>query len=150
MSGDKPWLSSFTVELPVKLQSKSNFRTGKGSSKRWAGLQAFEMVVANKVREAIPDDWDMGDKNKPISERPIVIMIISATSNYDAANFSKSVADAVEGIVYWNDKSLRYPVAESRTDKHVNGVLSFALMAPGSPVSECRRAVGELLCDIDD
>lgn len=147
---DKPWISAFSVSVPVKLQSKSNFRRGKGYQKKWADLKSFDTVVAATVRGAIPDEWPLGDPDDSPDNRPVVMMIVSAKSRYDAANFSKSIADAVEGIVYLNDRSLRYPVAESRTDKNVLCDLAFAVFDPETPISVCRNSIGLLFEEMDN
>lgn len=99
-------MRTFTVVLPTALQSKSNFTYSAGTKKQFQALKAYEQAVGLLAYRALPDDWDLGDADLPLAERPEVLLgVVAMNSNYDSANFTKSVADALEGVLYINDKS---------------------------------------------
>lgn len=105
-----PWDQAFWFEVPCEMRSKSNARRGKDPRTReqWRSQKAYESAVAQAARAQLPRGWDVGDPAVGLPRRPQIVSFIFARSAIDAANFSKSTLDAVEGIVYVTDASVRY------------------------------------------
>lgn len=139
-----PWKKAFYVQLPTALHSKSNYRhnSKKGA---WSSLRNFEMVSGITLASAIPDGWELGEVTSPVKNRPVVVMAIVARSMLDASNFSKSLADAAEGVVVHNDASISAvsSVGErGRKDPRVG--VAFAQLPAGSGLEEQAAALSEL------
>lgn len=102
------WDQAFYADLEVAAASKSNFRRGSHrEGAAWAQLRDWEAGVGNLVRAALPAGWELGERGEALSSRPAVVGLVVATTLLDAANLSKSLADALEGVVYHTDASLR-------------------------------------------
>lgn len=138
-----PWDRAFYVDLPAKLRSKSNYRQGK---KGWGALVTFESVVAAVLAEARPDGWDLGEKKRALKDRPVLVMAVVATSLVDSTNFTKSVADAMEGVLVVNDASIlgSATLAERTRDNQRCGV-AVAQLPAGSSIADQAVALQELV-----
>ena len=91
------------LEIPLKVISKSNYRH-KGSS-TWQRFKGFEEELIMLVRASLPKEWK-GSSN----EKYYGITII-ANSKIDAGNFSKSILDALEGLLYDDDCDVKVVVS---------------------------------------
>lgn len=143
-----PWDSAFYVELPSKLRSKSNYRHGQ---KGWGALATFEAVAGGTFAQARPEDWDLGAKNKPLKSRPVVVIAIAATSLLDSTNFTKSVADAMQGVLVHNDASVAgsSTICERAKDNQRCGV-AVAQLPAGAGLREQSEALRALLDQLPD
>lgn len=140
-----PWLTGFMLRAPLRLRSKSNFRRShRGSDSAWSDASTFERDLGLLVRQSRPASWDVGDAALTLSERPVVVSFIAARSTIDVANFSKSVLDALEGILYVSDASvLASGAVGSRGRGSTSLLLGFAQIPPGSgPVDATSALTG--------
>lgn len=142
-----PWLDAFWIELGFPLQSKSNFRRGSARSagSGWKASQEFERSVGYAVRAALPEGWQMGERDAGVAQRPVVVVQIFADTMLDSGNLSKSVLDALEGVVFHTDASVAYSgslARRTRTDQR--SFLAIALLAPGSSSAEIVEAQAAL------
>lgn len=111
-------------ELP-QLRSKSNFRRG-GNVKSWNRIQSFEDELAITARSHRPSSWPMGDAASPVASRPAVVAVVIAGTLLDTGNVTKSLYDALEGVLYHTDASIR---AELVVTERVKGGRAFAAFA---------------------
>lgn len=138
-----PWERAFYAELPTALHSKSNHRHGAKSG--WATLRNFEIITGMTLANSLPEGWDLGDPTDPVAARPAVVMVILAQSMLDTSNFSKSVADAAEGVVVHNDASITATSSLGiRAQKNPRAAVAFAQLPAGSSLTERSRALTEL------
>lgn len=139
-----PWDQAFCFPVDFEMRSKSNHRryvSGKGGRDNWRSLQDFEKSLSLLARSARPSGWDMGEPERPLPERPMVVSFVFARSVLDAANLSKSVLDACEGVVFHNDASVRYcGTLGVRTRTNPGGLVAFAALPAGSSVVEVLAA----------
>ena len=134
---------AFWIPLPA-VRSKSNYRhMDKGNA--WRKLQGFENEVALSARAVLPSAWVLGDKAASVSERPSVVCCIAAKSLLDAGNLSKSVLDAVQGVIYYSDASVK-AVTEivERTSTDQCGAAGFVLLKPDATEDEVIDALTAL------
>ena len=87
------------IEFDSKLVSKSNYRI-KGKE-RWGRIKDFEQHLAVIAKKNKPAIWDSGTYNGNF------LIVITANSKVDVGNYSKSVLDALEGVLYSNDKNVK-------------------------------------------
>lgn len=143
--------ASFCVVVPFPLRSKSNFRR-RSQSRDWAVEQAFRRDLSVVVSAARPVNWPMGDATVPVAQRPAVACVIVATSTLDTANLSKSVLDALEGVVYHTDAQVRYQCAVSNRGRSAQrAVLAFAALDADTELSELHAhgaRLAELALDV--
>ena len=139
-----PWGQAFWVDVPLSLRSKSNFRRGAGRGE-WARQRSFSEDLARIVRAAVPVDWELGSFDAALKDRPVVVAVIVARSVLDAGNFSKSVLDACEGVVFHNDASVLHSGAygeRGRTDQRI--MLGFARLESGASLDQLVAAASAL------
>lgn len=143
-----PWVEAFWVDLGTRLRSKSNFRRAprrRAGSAEWSSLARFEQTVATVVREQLPSSWELGAVGASIAQRPVVVAVVVARSLLDSGNFTKSVLDACEGLVFRTDASVLASAAvseRSRTDQR--SVVAFARLAPAASTEEIASAAAAL------
>lgn len=143
----KPWEQAFVFDVPLELRSKSNFRRHQGNAGRgaWKAFKDFEANLALLARQARPLGWELGDAERPLPTRPVVVAFVFARSTLDAANLSKSVLDACEGVVFHNDASVRYCATLGvRTRSDSGGLVAFARLAPDADAHATLRAAWAL------
>lgn len=134
---------AFFIDLP-RVRSKSNYRHSRRSS-TWSSIQGFEGEVCIEAKAACPEDWQMGDLADPIAARPGVVACVAARTMLDAGNLSKSVLDAVQGVVYHSDASVRGVTELTRRARaNQNGVAAFVLLDAAAPESEVLEVLAEL------
>lgn len=134
---------AFYIVLP-RVRSKSNYRHSRRSS-TWSGIQSFEGEVCIEARAACPEEWQVGDLSDPIAARPGVVACVAARTMLDAGNLSKSVLDAVQGVVYHSDASVRGVTELTRRARaNQNGVAAFVLLGVDAPESEVLEVLAEL------
>lgn len=134
---------AFCFDVPFPLRSKSNFRRGSArAGADWAAEQAFRAQLAVLARAALPEGWDVGTFELPLASRPTVVSCVVARTLLDAGNLSKSVLDAVEGIVVANDAAVRscLTLAE-RGASNQRGLVGFACLAPGASLAAMHDTV---------
>ena len=141
-----PWIRAFGCPIPFAIHSKSNFRRGGASSSTaWRDEQAFRSQLAALVGSALPAGWDPGDRAVPLAARPVFAVAIVAISRLDTANLSKSILDALEGLVFINDAQVRYQVATSERRGDPRGLVAVAALDPGVTPAELAKAGSALL-----
>lgn len=122
------------VDLPGRVRSKSNYRFDRRGG--WAELRRFEEEVAWAARSALPDGWPSDDPDVWF------VMVILAGTALDTANLPKSITDALEDVVYPNDRQVRW-ISCSALPHPGGGVVAAAPVPPFSDLetmeSEARR-----------
>jgi hypothetical protein len=146
-----PWRQAFAVQTDFALRSKSNFRRyarGRRAARAWAEFSDFEKRMATLIGSHLPSGWDLG-RGLALPQRPVVVVAVIGRTTLDAANLSKSVLDACEGVVVVNDASVRF-VAEAslRTRSRQSGVVAFALLEPGSSLELVMAAGAALVTEV--
>lgn len=140
-------LSGFPVVRfrTTQVISKSNFRRG---DQTWRKVRDFEDAVAMEARIALPLDWVSGNPDSPVAARPKVVAVISARTLLDAGNISKSILDAVQGVLYVNDAEVA-AVTEmvTRSRSNQGAVVSFVQLPSTSTQEDITRALQALLAD---
>jgi hypothetical protein len=139
---DGPWRCAFWVQVPFAIRSKSNFRRyAPGvSSGEWREYQAFERGVAAAVRSVIPASWQVPDPAVRLAVRPQVAAFVAAKSRLDSANFSKSVLDACEGLLFVSDASVQGTGSLAVRGSGSCFALAFAQLDPGAEPSAMQAA----------
>ena len=135
--------------------SKSNFRffgDAANGGDRWKRFKDFEADLRQVLLAKRPDDWEVGERDAPVEDRPVVVVSVWARSLLDTANLDKSILDAGQPPkvaaalvpyltkqdvpVYWNDASVRalLPCSErgEPADDGLGAVIGYACMAPGT------------------
>ena len=141
------WRSAFVFELPSQLRSKSNFRRGGD----WRPLTGFSNSVATTALMFRPAGWVLGDASRPVAERPPVVAVVAARTLLDSSNLSKSVLDAVEGVLYHTDASVRGETSVAyRSGKAQRGYAAFALLHDAASVAEVAAALADLVGPVVD
>ena len=145
---DGPWIEAFWFSPQAQLRSKSNFRRVKKSSSGagdWGSLKRFEQTISTTARIARPSTWKIGNNNEAVSVRPMIVSVVVAKSMLDAGNFSKSVLDACEGVVFHTDASVVASTGVSERGRiGQRCVIGFARLAPGSSLENVAKAVAAL------
>ncbi|RJL23944.1 hypothetical protein [Bailinhaonella thermotolerans] len=138
------WDQAFAVEVPLSLTSKSNYRRQR-SGRNWRDHQAFELVVRARLRQALPEGWELGDADAKVIERPSVVMAVLGQTLYDSGNTPKGVADAAQGVVVHTDASIDATVAITRRGAGDGRfTLAFARLPAGSDLAAKAAAAAEL------
>jgi len=139
---DERFERALWCELPFPLRSKSNFRRGDArSAAQWRAEQSFRSDVATLCAAARPQGWDTGSLDVALSRRPCFAVVLVAASTLDTANLSKSVLDALEGVLYVNDAQVRFEAALSqRRREHQRAVLAAAQLPASSTSAELAAA----------
>jgi hypothetical protein len=138
-------------ELP-QLRSKSNFRRG-ANTKSWNRLQGFEDELAITARSHRPASWPMGDAAAPVASRPAIIAVVVAETLLDTGNVTKSLYDALEGVLYHTDASIRAELVVTERAKGGRAFAAFAVCEHGDAASYARAVAGlaeALLASIQD
>lgn len=137
-----PWLRGFWVELPFVARSKSNYRQGDAG---WGSLASFEDAIAAIVAQHVPAGWELGSSLERVADRPVVVALVAARSVLDAANLSKSVLDALQGVCYVSDAQVAGSVNVGERGR-LGQWLSIALaqLSPGAPLDAVVAATSEL------
>lgn len=92
------------LEIPFKVLSKSNFRYSK---KNWKNLKNFEENLKFYILSKL-DNYFISEK-----EGALFGIRIITNSKYDTGNLSKSILDALEGVIYENDKMVTVVISEN-------------------------------------
>lgn len=137
---DGPWVQGFFVDVPVPLVSKSNARRYRRGSAPVRSDSSFESSVGLIVRSVRPAGWDAGDPSDALADRPSLVVVISARSLLDAGNFSKSVLDALEGVLYVNDASVRSVCCFAERGRSDGFRLAAARLDGSASLKELARA----------
>lgn len=109
------------IKINNKIISKSNYRQTKGAS--WARYKEFEKLVAIEVKKNKLQNWDSMLFNKDYG------ILIVANSKVDVGNYNKSILDALEGIIYKNDRQVKISISiqenKLNKDTFIIGILPF-------------------------
>lgn len=135
----------------MPLRSKSNFRRsrrGSTESGAWDRSKVFEESLGWLVRAARPEVWVLGDRDALLAERPVVVAAIAARSRIDVANFSKSVLDACEGVLFVTDASVLGVVCLGERGVGDDTLLGFAQLPPASAPAVVAEALGVLASEL--
>ena len=142
-----PWSCGFVLRTGMQLRSKSNFRRSRRGSEHggtWERSKAFEESLGWLVRAARPEGWVLGERTVPLDTRPVVVAAIAARSRLDVANFSKSVLDACEGVLYVTDASVLGVVCLGERGVGDDTLLGFAQLDPGATPGAVATALSVL------
>ena len=142
-----PWLCGFTLRVPLVLRSKSNFRRHRGgvsTSGSWGNSQNFERSLGLLVRSARPANWVLGERDDTVAARPVVVAFLAARSTIDVANYSKSVLDACENVLYVTDASVLGVTSVGLRGHGQELLVGFAQLAPGATLEEINDALSSL------
>lgn len=138
-----PWKSATVFTLTVPVVSKSNHRHSRAASS-WGRFKGFEDAVTFESRTALPETWPDLAADRPLKERPTVVLVIVASTMIDASNLPKSIADALEGVCYINDASARATVSLAERSTVPHAVVAVAALAPDAPFDALVSAQSEL------
>lgn len=87
-----------------------------------------------------------GDAKAPVKERPTVVIAVAATSMLDSSNFTKSLADAMEGVLVHNDASIAANASISvRSKKDQRCGVGIALLPASASLTDQSEALQGLL-----
>lgn len=141
-----PWSCAFAVRVPLTLRSKSNFRRHRGrvAAGSWEISQNFERSLGVVVRSVRPADWVVGERSAPVAERPVVVAFLAARSTLDVANYSKSILDACENVLYVTDASVLGVSCLGARGHGDEMLLGFAQLAPGAEPGAVNEALQRL------
>jgi Holliday junction resolvase RusA-like endonuclease len=132
------------VELPYPLRSKSNFRRGY-KDKDWSNYKNFEKTTQLLLLSTKPSTWVMSDPNLPVSSRKKIVVCIASQTVLDVGNYSKSLLDAAEGVLFFNDSEVTgLTCIGSRSRKNPITVVGFRQLDQTSTIEESNKALGEL------
>ena len=135
-----PWETAFSIEINDKIKSKSNYRRGNKKIQSWKPYKKFENDLALVISTEIPDNWYLGEKEKAVRDRPIIVATIISETNLDSSNVSKSILDACEGLLYYNDASVKITTTVTekplKRNQDCKTVIAFALLSPYATLSE--------------
>lgn len=112
-------------EVPP-IRSKSNFRRS-GAARTWNQIRSFEDEVAIRARAARPAGWPLGDPAEELARRPRLVAVLVAETLIDAGNATKSLFDALEGVLYHNDASIRAEMVITERVRQGRSFLAFAV-----------------------
>ena len=142
-----PWDSALCFDVPVEFVSKSNHRYSGRGDKAWTRIKAFEDAIGLLALAARPTNWEIGDPEAKVAERPRVVLLLSARTVLDAPNTFKCTADALgDGILYTDDSQIAYcgALVEKRTRKDPGGRVAVAVLPPSASNAEVMEAVNHL------
>lgn len=97
------------------------------------------------VLAARPSAWQVGDAGLPLDQRPLVVSYIRGRSNVDVANYSKSILDACQGVLYVSDASVQSCMATGVRGTSTSFMLAFAQVAAGSGPEVLEKALFEIV-----
>jgi len=88
----------------------------------------------------------MGDRDQPLNTRPDVVVLIAAQSLLDTANMAKSVTDALEEVLFYNDASVRFLTCTStRSRSDQSATILVAALPAQSTLDDWALAANRLL-----
>lgn len=130
---------NFIVRVPFKLNSKSNFRYGQ----KWSTHKDFSRNIAHLVTVARPSVWTLPPSSSPtesVSARHHIVCSLWFSTIFDSGNVSKSILDALEGVLYFNDAEVRSVYSATRRSRAENfGYMAFAQCEPDVTSKELLR-----------
>lgn len=145
-----PWDNAYWFAIDAEFQSKSNDRRGRDRAAAAALIRRrkdFNLVLRLAARAAQPHDWVLSERGAAVAQRPAVVGFCFAHSLIDAGNLSKSIYDALEGIVYVTDASVRYDLSMTmrhRPNGPHKGLIAFAQLPPAATPVDLVAAGGAL------
>lgn len=102
-------------KINSKMVSKSNFRKG---NQTWRMYKKFEKLVFLSVLSSLKKYSAVNNYKHDIDGNFCVVIL--ANSKIDVGNYSKSVLDSLEGVLYKNDKQVKICISiqEDLIDKN--------------------------------
>jgi len=98
------------------------------------------------ARLARPRNWPRGDGEIGVAERWGYAVLIVANTMIDTANMAKSITDALEGVLYLNDASVRACVSIGiRQRDEQRATILVGALKPGSGWKQAREMSEYLL-----
>jgi hypothetical protein len=144
-----PWDQAFYFELPGAVRSKSNARrfTGDAGQRRAYGAERlFAQQTELVARVALPTGWELGPPPPAsLGARPQVVAAVVARTTLDATNVPKSIHDALEGVVFHNDASVRAASQLTVRGREGGGAVAFARLPATASCVEVAEANAKLL-----
>lgn len=140
---DPCWLSAFTFVPSMQVRSKSNYRR-TARSNQWSQFRSFEDALAVDARLALPGSWPALASDLPLGQRPTVGLVVVAATTIDATNLSKSIADALEGVCYHNDASVRVSTSFAVRTRTPHAVVGLCALEPAAALSNLAAATTAL------
>ena len=144
-----PWNAAFWIKIEDTIKSKSNYRRGNNKVQNWLPYRKFENDLSFIISTKLPSNWEIGNREQSLKERPIIVAVIIAQSNLDSSNISKSILDACEGLVYLNDASVKatITITEKPLKKNQDNktIVAFALLDNEATLEEQVKASTALL-----
>lgn len=140
-----PWAHALIVVLDAPVRSKSNYRRRQQHGQRWGQVQEFEGKLREALQWAVPERWPVDDKSTGMQSRWGVVGSVYARALLDTSNLSKSIYDAAEGVLYFNDAQVRAEASfldRSRNNNRL--VCGFALIEPGTTAIGAQEALEAL------
>jgi hypothetical protein len=138
------------IELGHGLMSKSNFRRG-GKGGEWRRQKGFENEVTTKAKLARPKDWPKDDGSGSVAERWGYVVLIVARGLIDTANMAKSITDALQGALFFNDASVRVcSCVGIRQRDAQDATIIVGALPPGSSWAEVRKMGDKLFARYED
>lgn len=149
VSLDGPWVQAFGVSVAFPLRSKSNLRRHRRDGERvWAHNAAFEQELKLRVEEVVPEGWELGDRDAKVASRPQIVAHVAAVTLIDAPNIDKSCLDALQGVVFHFDSSVRASSQQTvRRLADQTAWLGFARLDPDASTAEVAAAHVALLAE---
>lgn len=130
------FVSELILDLPYKLKSKSNFRRSN-NTREWAEYKNFEKTTKLLLLSNKPSDWAMSGRDTPVALRNKVLVCIVARSVLDVGNYSKSLLDAAEGVLFYNDSEVSGLLSLGERGKSTQmATVGFKQVPPGLGLSE--------------
>lgn len=148
-----PWLCAFAVWIPFPIDSKSNFRSFQKRGSRWSRYASFESALNTLVFLARPPEWVLAASSVKVIDRPMCVCAVGAYTTLDSSNLSKSVCDAVQGVLYPNDTDVASVTGQvfKRRSKDRSGWVAAAQLTPGTgllEVAQAQAALGVALAEL--
>lgn len=140
----KTKMSELIIELPYPLRSKSNFRRGV-KDKEWNNYKNFEKITKLLLLSKKPEDWVTTDGAKPVNLRNKVVVCIVSRTTLDVGNYSKSLLDAAEGILFHNDSEVSgLACIGDRGRSNYTTLVGFKQLSPEATLLEVNTGLAEL------
>lgn len=137
---DQAWIFSYPDVV-----SKSNYRKGEDWRKYKEYAQNLHNSIEFKLLQEMNWDsekWLQSDKKLP--KRPNVALAMCSRTFLDSDNSMKSVQDALQGIFYATDASVRRSTAQTERLKPISGsdnvVVGVCRLSEGASVKTIHKA----------
>jgi len=129
------------VDAPFRSKSNHRHSSKRAARAAWGRQAGFAEEITLLTKTHRPPTWDLGDEHAPLSTRPIVVAVCVASTTIDAGNLTKTVLDAAQATVYWDDASVRFDAAlVDRSGSRTGGRVGFARLPADATVGDIAAA----------